>query len=253
MVNSRYDDIAEWYDQWVGDSSMRDDPFFPTAEALTGEVAGQHICDLACGQGRVARHLADRGAFVVGIDLSIKLLAIARHHEETEPRGIAYCQADAQNLDGVVDKSFDGVVCHMALMDVPDLQATFATVQRVLKQGGWFVFSVLHPCYNPPLSGEVTTPDGVVRIVSGYFTEGYWRSDTRTGPPGRVGAYHRTLSTYINTLHDAGLTLEVAKEPRFTGDHAEWRPVWAEVPAVLVVRCRKCASPKMHDAITPYS
>jgi 2-polyprenyl-3-methyl-5-hydroxy-6-metoxy-1,4-benzoquinol methylase len=60
-----------------------------------GEIAGQRICDLACGQGRVARHLADLGARVVGIDLSAKLLAIARCSEESEPRGIEYVEASA--------------------------------------------------------------------------------------------------------------------------------------------------------------
>jgi 2-polyprenyl-3-methyl-5-hydroxy-6-metoxy-1,4-benzoquinol methylase len=87
---SPYDDIAEWYDRWVGTHAMRADAFFPAVEALMGEVAGRRICDLACGQGRVARHLAELGAAVVGIDLSVKLLAIARHHEEAMPRGIEY-------------------------------------------------------------------------------------------------------------------------------------------------------------------
>ncbi|GCE21030.1 class I SAM-dependent methyltransferase [Dictyobacter kobayashii] len=94
-----YDDIAEWYDQWIGAHAMREDPFFSALEALMGEVSGQRICDLACGQGRAARHLAELGAHVVGVDLSVKLLAIARHHEEVEPRGIEYMQADARSLD----------------------------------------------------------------------------------------------------------------------------------------------------------
>lgn len=85
-----YDDIAEWYDTWVGTHSMREDPFFPAVEAFIGEVVGQRICDLACGQGRVARHLADLGAHVVGIDNAAKLLALARRYEETAPRGIEY-------------------------------------------------------------------------------------------------------------------------------------------------------------------
>jgi ubiquinone/menaquinone biosynthesis C-methylase UbiE len=75
---STYDDIAECYDTWVGTHSMCEDPFFPAVEAFIGEVAGQRICNLACGQGRMARHLADLGVRVVGIDLSVKLLAIAR-------------------------------------------------------------------------------------------------------------------------------------------------------------------------------
>ncbi len=127
MDASSYDDIAEWYDNWLGNGSMHDDPFWPTAEALMGEVAGRRICDLACGQGRVARHLADLGARVVGVDLSAKLLEIARRHEAAQPRGIAYLQADARGLNCVADATFDGVVCNMALMDIADLAPTLHT------------------------------------------------------------------------------------------------------------------------------
>lgn len=237
MVVSSYDVIAEWYDNWVG--SMPEDSFFPAMEALMGDVAGQRICDLACGQGRVARHLADRGALVVGVDISAKLLAIARRHEEAEPRGVEYRQADARDLDGVADEAFDGVICNMALMDIPALTPTLHSAARILRPNGWLVFSILHPCYNTSRSGEMAMPEGWVRTVGSYFAEGYWRSDTRTGPPGKVGAYHRTLSTYVNALSDAGLVLERMSEPRLGGSHAERRPIWAEVPAVLVARCRK--------------
>lgn len=238
MHESLYDDVAEWYDEWVGTGAMREDPFFPAVEALMGEVAGQRICDLACGQGRVSRYLADRGAHVVGVDLSAKLLAIARRHERAVPRGIAYLWADARDLGAVVDGAFDTVVCHMALMDISDLAPTLQTVARILRPGGWFVFSIMHPCYNPPCSGETVRTEGVVRTVGGYWDEGYWRSAARTGPPGKVGSYHRTLSTYVNALTSAGLIVERLNEPRATGKLAEQRSVWAEVPAVLVARCR---------------
>ena len=272
MTASPYDDIAEWYDSWVGTHTMREDAFFPAVEALMGEVAGRRICDLACGQGRVARHLVDRGASVVGIDLSARLLAIARHHaaaplpdppvgaptggsgsacrahEEAAPRGIEYRHGDARSLDGVADGTFDGVVCHMALMDIPDLAPTLRSVARILRPGGWFVFSILHPCYHTARSGEMALPEGMVRTVARYFVEGYWRSDTRPGPPGKVGAYHRMLSTYVNALADAGLTVERMSEPCATGGVADapslsgvTRPVWKEVPAALVARCRKGA------------
>jgi ubiquinone/menaquinone biosynthesis C-methylase UbiE len=241
-----YDDIAEWYDTWVGTHSMREDPFFLAVESLIDEVAGQRICDLACGQGRVARHLADLGARVVGIDLSAKLLAIARHNEETDPRGIEYLQADAQNLNDEALGLFDGVVCFMALMDIPDLAPTLHSVARILRPGGWFVFSILHPCFHTSQSGEIETPEGVVRTIRSYFVEGYWRSDTRPGPPGKVGAYHRTLSTYVNTLTDAGLQLVRLSEVGGTSTTTNSRslshlnrPVWAEVPTILAASCRK--------------
>jgi len=247
MVSS-YDEIAEWYDNWVGTHSMSDDPYFAAVEALVGEVAGQRICDLACGQGRVARHLAKRGARVVGVDLSAKLLAIARRHEEAAPQGIEYVYADVQRLDSATFAPFDGVVCSMALMDIPDLQATVHGVASLLRPEGWFAFSILHPCYHTSESGEIETPASAVRTVGRYFEEGHWRSDTRPGPPGKVGAYHRTLSTYVNTLSDVGLQLERVSEPRMGDDLPQspglalaGRPVWAEVPAVLVARCRKGA------------
>jgi 2-polyprenyl-3-methyl-5-hydroxy-6-metoxy-1,4-benzoquinol methylase len=147
MVSS-YDEIAEWYDGWVGTHSMSDDPYFRAVEALMGKVAGQRICDLACGQGRVARHLANRGANVVGIDLSANLLAIARRHEATAPQGIEYVHADVQRLDGTAFDPFDGVVCSMALMDIPDLAATARSVTHLLRPEGWFAFSILHPCFH---------------------------------------------------------------------------------------------------------
>lgn len=241
-----YDDIAEWYDQWIGAHPMNEDPFFPAVEALMGEVAGLHICDLACGQGRVARHLANRGARVVGIDLSAKLLAIARRHEETNPRGIEYVQADAQNLSEQVPGLFDGVVCFLALMDIPDLPSTLHSVARILRPGGWFVFAILHPCFHTSQSGERETPEGAVRTIGKYFVEGYWRSDTRPGPPGKIGAYHRTLSTYVNTLTDAGLQLMHVNEPGAPSTMLDSpslshlnRSVWQEVPTVLVASCRK--------------
>jgi len=241
-----YDDIAEWYDQWLGTHSMSEDPYFPPVEALMGKISGQRICDLACGQGRVARHLARLGAVVVGVDSSAKLLAIARGHEESSPLGIRYLLGDAQSLEEPVLGQFDGVLCFMALMDIPELTPTLQSVARILRPGGWFIFSILHPCFHTSQSGEVETSEGTARTIRQYFEEGYWRSDTRTGPPGRVGAYHRTLSTYINSLTDAGLQLlrscepggisQIVNSPSHAGSS---RPVWQEVPAVLVVSCQK--------------
>lgn len=241
-----YDDIAEWYDEWVGTHAMQEDPYFPAVEALMGEIRGQRICDLACGQGRVARHLASLGASVVGVDLSAKLLAIARRYEEVDPRGIVYVHADVCHLDDQLVGVFDGVVCFMALMDIPDLVPTLQSVARILRPGGWFVFATLHPCFHTSQSAEIETAEGAARTIRQYFVEGYWRSDARPGPPGRIGAYHRTLSTYLNALTDAGLQIvrvsepggvsQVAASPSLSG---VTRPVWQEVPAVFVASCRK--------------
>jgi SAM-dependent methyltransferase len=168
-------------------------------------------------------------------------LEIARRHEQAAPQGITYLHADARSLNGIPDSTFDGVLCFMALMDIAGLAPTLHTVARILRPAGWFVFATLHPCFNTPRSGEMVSADGWVRTIGGYFAEGYWRSDARTGPPRKVGAYHYMLSTYLNTLFEAGLTLEQVSEPRATVGLATERPIWAEVPAVFAARCRKGA------------
>ncbi len=78
-----------------------------------------------------------------------------------------------------------------------------------------------------------------MRTIGGYFVESHWQSEKRTGPPGKVGAYHRTLSTYFNTLLAQGFEIEALAEPDAGGRQAQLRPIWTEVPGALVVRCRK--------------
>ena len=110
---------------------------------------------------------------------------------------------------------FDAVACSFALGDIDDLDGAIATVARVLKPGGPFVFSMLE---------------------AGYFVEG-WRV-TRTPANGvrcRVGVTHRTLSTYVNSLSRAGLVLEEMREPPPPRDP----PVAELVPVFLVARCRR--------------
>ena len=233
-----YDAIAEWYDASLRAGSLIHDLALPAVWDLAGPLGGRRICDLACGQGIVARQLAARRATVVGVDISDNLLDIARCDEEAYPLGITYRRDDAQGLPAFPDATFDGVVCNMALMGIPDLATTCRAVRRTLRSAGWFVFSITHPCFQTSVSRWAEGNNGIARVVGAYFAEGVWRSDNPAGVRGQVSAYHRTLSTYINTLADAGLWAERFLEPQATGDIVERIPGYGEVPAILVVRCR---------------
>jgi ubiquinone/menaquinone biosynthesis C-methylase UbiE len=240
MTSAAYDAIAAWYDDAIRRGSLLHDLIIPHLADLIGEIQGQRVCDLGCGQGVIARQLARQGAQVVGMDLSAELLAIARRDEEAEPLGIVYVHDDAQALATVADAAFDGVLCNMALVDIPDLDAALQSVQRILRPEGWFVFTITHPCFQTPASWWEADADGTTqRVVRAYFDEGFWRSDNPHGVRGQVGAYHRTLSTYVNALAEANLVLERLLEPQATGHIAERLPGYAEVPAVLLARCRK--------------
>src|SRR5436190_21100760 len=103
---SAYDEIADWYDDSVKSRSLIHELVLPPLFNLIGNVEGLRVCDLACGQGVVARHLAKSGAAVVGVDTSARLLDIARRYEAEEPLGIVYRQDDAQRLATLPDAAF---------------------------------------------------------------------------------------------------------------------------------------------------
>lgn len=78
--------MTEWFEQWFGEEYLRlyphrDDADAQAAVALVNRVrrlSGLRLLDLACGPGRHATHLAERGALVVGLDLSLPLLGRAK-------------------------------------------------------------------------------------------------------------------------------------------------------------------------------
>jgi 2-polyprenyl-3-methyl-5-hydroxy-6-metoxy-1,4-benzoquinol methylase len=218
-MQAAYDEIAEWYDKSVEAGNLLSATVVSHMLELAGDIAGQSLCDIACGQGLLARELAERGAGVTGGDISSRLLGIARRYEDETPLGIRYLLDDAQSLAGIADSSFDGVLCNMALMDIGDINAVFARVWRILRPAGWFVFSITHPCFQPPPGGS-------------YFTEGLWRSSNPNGVRGKVGAHHRTLGTYLNTLSNAGFCLERIAEPQIDG---------RDTPPILLVLSNKSA------------
>jgi 2-polyprenyl-3-methyl-5-hydroxy-6-metoxy-1,4-benzoquinol methylase len=243
-MRATYDAIAEWYDAQVRDVGGLL-PFHELAIAalleLTGEVHGLQLCDLACGQGIVARELARRGAHVTGVDLSQLLLAIARREEAEAPLGIVYLCDDAHALAALPANGFDAVTCNLALMDISGLEEALAAVRRVLRPGGAFIFSITHPCLIPPGSRWTDASEGGPgRHVRGYFAEGYSVPPHAPGVRGRVGTHHRTLATYLNTLVGLGFALECIMEPRATGLAAARQPGALEAPLFLVARFTRC-------------
>jgi SAM-dependent methyltransferase len=178
----------------------------PLLTELIGDVERRAVLSLACGQGQDARLLASLGAAVTGIDLSPEMLRYARAHEAAAPRGIVYVQGNAEQLEAFADGSFDGVLCHMALMDMPHLAPVVESVARVLRAPGWFVFSIVHPCYH-----------GHVENVADYLLEHRYRKRI---PPGWLPehAYHRPLSLILDELVRSDFRLERLVEPQLARD-----------------------------------
>jgi SAM-dependent methyltransferase len=205
-AEARYDKFAERYAAFA-DTYDDAQPHPP----LPADIAGLRVLDLACGTGRFSRHLAARSAHVTGVDLSAQLIEIARGRDDH----IEYLVGDASSVDWWDGHPFDGVSCHMALMDIDDLDGAITAVATVLKPGGWFCFSLLHPC-NPgkwegsPDAASSWPPD------KDYATEGWWTTGA-DGVRGNVGSNHRMLATYLNTLLHHGFTFDEFAETAMPG------------------------------------
>ncbi len=234
---ARYDLIRDFYLDVVG-MEVGGEPTAAALLDLLGDVRGMRVLDLACGHGRIARELARRGARVAGVDISEVLLDRARATEAEEPLGIAYVNVDATSGRTLAGETFDGVACNHGLADIDDLDGAVATVARVLRPDGRFVFSILHPCFP---GWDADAPSSWPR-GDGYYAEGWWLA-RNPGIRGKVGSNHRTLSTYLNTLGRHRLTIDEVAEPaptsRMRALQLAAQPDAGQLPMFLVVRCRR--------------
>ncbi|HEU0292559.1 MAG TPA: class I SAM-dependent methyltransferase [Anaerolineales bacterium] len=207
-------------------------------EILGDRLKGARVCDIACGEGYLSRFLGQFGPREVrGIDLSAALVDAAR--QRRNGANLSYRVDDAQHLRTFSDASVDVAVSQLAIMDIPDHRALFRSVRRVLRAGGIFVFSLLHPCFETPFQAPDESPfvvdengTAIAYMVRRYAREGFWQS-SGTGVRGHMGAYHRTLSTLINDLLAAGFLLEKLDEPVVQGGG-----LFSQVPQALLVVAR---------------
>jgi SAM-dependent methyltransferase len=244
MAGTVYDRHAAFYLDFVDrglEARGGDHPVLSALIACLGErLNGARVLDLCCGEGYAGRTLIGLGTReVVGVDLSSELIAEAKRRADAP--GLTYRVDDAHQLATVGDAEFDVVLSQLAMMDVAEHRRLFAAVRRVLRDGGAFVFSLLHPCFEgrpfhaddapPYLLDDAGKP--VAFVVRRYATEGRWESGG-DGVRGRMGSYHRTLATYVNDLIGSGFVLERLEEP-LAADNGSRLGLAGEVPTALVI------------------
>ncbi len=97
---AEYDSIAQSYQATRQVILSRPEVY--TFETLIGEIAGQSILELGCGEGFYTRKFKQKGATkVLGIDLSEKMIELAKQQEMREPLGVEYCVGDVLKLDQI--------------------------------------------------------------------------------------------------------------------------------------------------------
>ena len=108
-------------------------------------LSGKQVVDVGCGGGILSDAMARQGAQVLGIDLAVKALQVAKLHaiEAATPR-IEYREVSAEHLAGESPEAFDVVTCMEMLEHVPDPASVVDACARLVKPGGWVFFSTIH-------------------------------------------------------------------------------------------------------------
>jgi SAM-dependent methyltransferase len=204
----------------------------PAFLAFIGDLREREVLDAGCGEGYNTRILARRGARMTGIDISERMIELAREAEHREPLGIRYARASYADLAPFADASFDAVVSFMALMDGPRFDLAMREAFRVLRPAGTLAFSITHPCF---LTRDATwlRDEAGVKIkwtVANYFDSAgsveRWRFEdaSKEAPEFVVPRFDRTLSEYVNPLIAAGFVLREIQEPRPSEEYCRAHP-----------------------------
>ena len=100
---------------------------------------GEHVLDLGSGAGTdslVAAQMVGPEGSVVGIDMTAEMVAKARTSAQTMGvDNVEFLEGEAEHLP-FADESFDVVISNGVIDLIPDKEAVFAELYRVLRPGG---------------------------------------------------------------------------------------------------------------------
>jgi ubiquinone/menaquinone biosynthesis C-methylase UbiE len=257
-VGLYWDGNAEAWTELVraGYDHYRDGLNTPAFFEMLPEVDGLSGLDVGCGEGHNTRLVAERGARMTGIDVSETFIRYAKEAEDVHPLGIDYGLASAAELPFEA-AGFYFVTAFMSLMDIPETERVLAEVFRVLRPGGFFQFSITHPCFDTPHRRNLRDESGHTYAVevAEYFVgrEGEVKEwlfsaappDVKEGlAPFRIPVFMRTLSSWLDRLVESGFVLERFGEPYPSDEAVRERPGLQDariVACFLHVRARKPA------------
>jgi SAM-dependent methyltransferase len=243
--SASWDGVADWYAGWVG----RDGSWYhrnlavPLLMELLQLKRGERLADLGCGPGILAPPVREAGASLIGVDLSPRLIEIARRHHGRLAQFVVGDATALPPLPELAPGSLDAVSLLLSIQDIDPLDRAIASAAGLLRQGGRIGLVMLHPCFRVPRQSGWGFDDHRLlqyRRVDSYTTElavpmqSYGRGRT-------TRSYHRPLSAYFTAFRRAGLAVtslcevaDTAREP----DKAV-RRAKAEFPLLLGLRIEK--------------
>lgn len=224
-------DVIDCWDQkakeWSLHIGLRGDNnrFFnsdPVLWNFLGNVSGKIILDAGCGTGYLSVQLANKGASLIGIDISEKMIEEATRLCRQSNLTIDFKVDSCSTLSSVLNNSIDIVVSNYVLMDTPDLRLAVESFYRVLRPNGKAVLVFSHPCFDELTADEM------------YFDE-FKKTENWGQFKSNFVYFHRPLSQYWKTFKQVGFQIvdfdePVAQDPNIEGFKEEWKSSYRKRP-----------------------
>jgi len=217
--------IIEGYNRWAATYDEEHNPLIAVEEHITvdliGNVRNQSVLDAGCGTGRYCQLLAKKGAKVVGIDSSSKML------ERAKGKITADCEFELHlgriENTGFPDNSFNVVVCALTVGHIVELKPTIREISRIIRSKGRLIISDMHPYW----------------FVSGYD---YVKFLDRTGQEYRIPEYAHLFEEYWDLFRKFKFRVKDVKEPTIDDKLIESFPglrKYRDMPLALILKAEK--------------
>ena len=248
--------LAGYWDDTIGEGNgFQDYLVEPYSEMLLELKSGERVLDIACGGGRFTRRMAAQDVTVLAVDHSAEFIERAKRRTTENADRIDYRVMNATDKAALLSlgrNEFDAAVCTMSLMDMASIEPMISSLPKLLKPGGRFVFSILHPAFH---SGEIEffaesgSVDGEFGSVSGVkitrYAEAYhYLGKGILAQPEPQHYFHRPLNMLFKTCFKYGFVLDGLEEPQLPEelDSSKASPLsWLKkrsIPPLMICRMR---------------
>ncbi|MFG6149686.1 class I SAM-dependent DNA methyltransferase [Halobacillus sp. B23F22_1] len=208
----------------------------PVFNNLIGEVAGENILDLGCGDGRFGKKLVDRGcAWYLGVDASANMIKAAEANLDCVNGDVM--RSSLENWE-YPEGEFDLVISRLVFHYIKNLHKVLHEIHRTLREDGKFVFSVQHPVLTSSMKSA-----GKERVRSDWIVDDYFKTGKRIEPwiQQYVVKYHRTFEDYFSLLQQAGFHVNDVREGKPNSNYLEKGEYERRrrIPLFLMFSCEK--------------
>ena len=230
-IISAYETMADKYNELIDHKPHNAYYDRPNTLQLLPDVNGKTILDAACGPGKYAEILIDKGAIVKGFDISPKMVELAIIRNKN--KGEFFVHDFSTNFSMIKDNSCDLVLCALALQYIEDWTFTIKEFNRVLKNKGTLAISIEHPFfeYNYFKSKKYFEIENVKCTWRGF------------GQPVEVNSFRRPLHECITPLTNNGFYIDKLVEPKPTKEFEQLDPKHFkelnEFPGFMCIRAIK--------------